>query len=84
MGWVTSGLWMGCDLFLHGGALQFVGVAVFKDILTPCCANVHCRPGQMKHYPPNHRLLFSVVPSLPRIEVSATSMPSMLYQVWLR
>ncbi|GFR51289.1 hypothetical protein Agub_g13649, partial [Astrephomene gubernaculifera] len=37
------------------------------------------RPGQLKHYPPHRRLLFQVVPTMPRLELLADPLPPALY-----
>ncbi|GIL73935.1 hypothetical protein Vretimale_5119 [Volvox reticuliferus] len=37
------------------------------------------RPGQLKHYPPHRRLLFQVVPAMPRLELMSDPLPAALY-----
>ncbi|KAG2449122.1 hypothetical protein HYH02_005870 [Chlamydomonas schloesseri] len=37
------------------------------------------RPGQLKHYPPHRRLLFQVVPAMPRLELLGDPLPPALY-----
>ncbi|GLC57223.1 hypothetical protein PLESTB_001201000 [Pleodorina starrii] len=37
------------------------------------------RPGQLKHFPPHRRLLFQVVPTMPRLELLADPLPPALY-----
>ncbi|GIL54165.1 hypothetical protein Vafri_9740 [Volvox africanus] len=37
------------------------------------------RPGQLKHYPPHRRLLFQVVPAMPRLELISDPLPAALY-----
>ena len=38
------------------------------------------RPGQRKHFPPQRRLLFSVVAAMPRLEVDLRGLPKSLHQ----
>eukprot|EP00798_Chlamydomonas_sp_ICE-L_P000836 gene836-33567_t len=37
------------------------------------------RPGQRKHYPPQRRLLFKVLPAMPRMEASCQALPTTMY-----
>ncbi|PNW88325.1 hypothetical protein CHLRE_01g024400v5 [Chlamydomonas reinhardtii] len=37
------------------------------------------RPGQLKHFPPHRRLLFQVVPAMPRLELLGDPLPPALY-----
>ncbi|MEW5318844.1 MAG: hypothetical protein WDW38_010029, partial [Sanguina aurantia] len=37
------------------------------------------RPAQLKHFSPPHRLLFSVIPAMPRLEVSSCGLPATMY-----
>ncbi len=42
------------------------------------------RPGQMKHFPPHRRMLFSVAAAMPRLDVELLGMPKAVYQVGWR
>ncbi len=37
------------------------------------------RPGQLKHYPPNRRLVFLVIPAMPRLSLQSDTIPSQMY-----